>query len=84
MPDNGELTPRCGNCRFWIKAPANRLDLSDVRGDCRRHPPQVTIIHIQSGQGVQIGGQSSQFPSLPANFPNCGEYLPVEPKLELT
>lgn len=84
MSENGTNSPRCGNCRFWVKAPANRMNIADIRGDCRRFPPHATIIHVQTPQGLQAAGQSAAFPSLPENFTHCGEYQPQVPKIEVS
>lgn len=72
---NGTTVRQCGTCKHWVRSPVNRMDLSDIRGDCRRHPPQVTVICGQGPRGeLSIVGQVCQWPSLPEKYPPCGEY----------
>lgn len=49
----------CGTCRYWVRE--NPTDLTNNRGRCHAHPPQVVVLMQSRGPNTQYM-TSSEFP----------------------
>lgn len=76
MAKKSQAPPTCGTCKHWHEAdPGPEQRLQDAahgvkRGECRRHPPQYTVMPI--GQGRMVNTLS--YPVVPNGFAVCGEF----------
>lgn len=59
----------CGSCKFWIKRPADPMNLTAAIGECRCSPP--IMIALPTQQGIQI---SPLYPVLPPEYPSCSHH----------
>jgi len=60
------MMEQCGNCRFSWRDPANDVN-------CRRHPPQVTVLMARNDSGEVVPTPYSTFPIVEADY-WCAEW----------
>lgn len=77
---NGTEQLTCGTCRHWHKLPPDPRDLKKRMGHCRHSPPTCTSTLVDPQRGLSF--EQSAYPTLPHEFPACGQHSPQPIALE--